>query len=53
MPIGFCYLCKELPNKDHATCGKERFIEIQTVGLSQGAAAWLEWVVGFIIGAKL
>jgi hypothetical protein len=29
-----CYgLCKELPNKDHTTCRKERVIEIQTTGL--------------------
>jgi hypothetical protein len=25
--------CKVLLNKDHATCGKERFIRIQTAGL--------------------
>jgi hypothetical protein len=24
----FRSLCKELPNKDHTVCGKERFIEI-------------------------
>jgi hypothetical protein len=26
--------CKVLPNKDHTTCGKERFIRNQTAGLS-------------------
>jgi hypothetical protein len=26
-------MCKELLNKDHATCRKERFIEAQTAGL--------------------
>jgi hypothetical protein len=28
------YTCKELPNKDHGMCGKERFIRNQTTGLS-------------------
>jgi hypothetical protein len=27
---------KELLNKDHATCRKERFIEAQTAGLTLG-----------------
>jgi hypothetical protein len=26
--------CKVLPNKDHTTCGKERFIRNQNAGLS-------------------
>jgi hypothetical protein len=26
--------CKELPDKDHTMCGKERFIRGQTAGLS-------------------
>jgi hypothetical protein len=48
--------CKELPNKDHATCGKERFIgstDCWAVSWVQNAAAQLEWVEGFIGGATL
>jgi hypothetical protein len=38
------FTCKVLLNKDHATCGKERFIRIQIAGLpgGGGAAAWLK-----------
>jgi hypothetical protein len=47
--------CKELPNKDHTTCRKERFIgstDCQADSLRvQSAAAQLEWVGGFIGGA--
>jgi hypothetical protein len=47
------HYCKELPNKDHATCRK-RFIgstDCWAVSQVQSAAAWLEWVVSFIGGA--
>jgi hypothetical protein len=50
-----CYLaiCKEMPNKDHTTCGKERFITDRWADPRvQGAVAWLKWVVGFIGGTK-
>jgi hypothetical protein len=50
-----CYFCKVLLNKDHATCGKERFIETRPQDCHsqiQSAVAWLNWVVGFIGGAK-
>jgi hypothetical protein len=33
-PYALWTYCKELPNKNHATCGKERFIGNQTAGLS-------------------
>jgi hypothetical protein len=32
--VSHCPNCKELLNKDHARCGKERFIRNQTAGLS-------------------
>jgi hypothetical protein len=45
-----------LPNKDHATCGKERFIGTRPQGCHsfwvQSEEAWLNWVLGFIGGAK-
>jgi hypothetical protein len=51
-----CGYCKVLPSKDHATCGKEIFTRNHTTGLSlfqiQSEAAWLNWVVDFIGGAK-
>jgi hypothetical protein len=37
--------CKVLPNKDHATCGKERFIGTRLQGCHaqvQSAAGWLK-----------
>jgi hypothetical protein len=49
-------VCKVLPNKDHATCGREKFWGIQTTGLPpwlQGAVAWVKWVVCIIGGSKL
>jgi hypothetical protein len=51
---GIC--CKELPNKDHSMCRKERFIGSTDCWADprvQGAAARLEWVGGFIGGATL
>jgi hypothetical protein len=54
-PPGFGTRCKVLPNKDHATCGKERFIGTRLHGCHspvQSEAAWLKRVVGFIGGAK-
>jgi hypothetical protein len=53
--IMICSKCKQLPNKDHTKCGKERFIESTDCWADpwvQGAAAWLEWVVSFIGEAK-
>jgi hypothetical protein len=42
--------------QDHAMCGKERFIgpdcRAITLFRVQSEAAWLNWVVGFIGGAK-
>jgi hypothetical protein len=56
-PIEFkLQYCKLLPNKDHATCRKERFtgsIDCRPVSQVQNEAAQLEWVVGFIGGATL
>jgi hypothetical protein len=48
------HFCKVLLNKDHATCGKERFIGTRPQGCppDEGAAAWLKWVVCFIGGAE-
>jgi hypothetical protein len=48
-------MCKVLPNKDHTTCGKERLIGTRPQDCHswvQSAVAWLNWVVGFIGGAK-
>jgi hypothetical protein len=47
------YYCKELPNKDHATCGKEKFFtDCWAYPQVQREVALLKWVVGFIGGAK-
>jgi hypothetical protein len=48
--------CKVLPNKDHATCGKERFIgtrppDCHSFVFRVQRLGW-KWVVGFIGGAK-
>jgi hypothetical protein len=52
----YCLYCKELPNKDHTMCEKERFIGIRPQGCHsfwvQSEVAWLKWVVGFIGGTK-
>jgi hypothetical protein len=50
-------ICKVLPNKDHATCGKERFIgtrlqDCHSFGFRVQWLGW-KWVVAFIGGAKL
>jgi hypothetical protein len=48
-------LCKVMPNEDHATCGKERFIATRPQGCHyqvQSEVARLKWEVGFIGGAK-
>jgi hypothetical protein len=45
--------CKELPNRDHNMCRKERFIgstDCQADPQVRGAAAQADWVVGFIGG---